>query len=300
MPTIGIHIPQGITGFNPRPPLPRGDAVVEAVEGPAPFAVSIHAPRCRVAMPTTRATLGLVWLTVSIHAPRCRGAMPPRALRWATARHGFNPRPPLPRGDAGAAPREARSVARFQSTPPRGDARHNHSLTSIPTIVSIHAPRCRGAMPREPSCRWPACEHSFNPRPPLPRGDAGPWRTHLLPVQRVSIHAPRCRGAMPTGVTAIVLVQSKFQSTPPVAEGRCHKHVVHDLADLTFQSTPPVAEGRCPYHAKRNAIIRAFQSTPPVAEGRCRFFNWLSARYLNLFQSTPPVAEGRCPAPYCA
>ncbi len=158
--------------FNPRPPLPRGDAPVAPRLERRYMQVSIHAPRCRGAMPT-----------IGIHIPQgitgfnprppvaegrcrgrgCRGSGAVRCFNprpplpsgdadnaghpWSGVADCFNPRPPLPRGDAGAAPREARSVARFQSTPPRGDARHNHSLTSIPTIVSIHAPRCRGAMP---------------------------------------------------------------------------------------------------------------------------------------------------------
>ena len=37
--------------------------------------------------------------------------------------------------------------------------------------VSIHAPRCRGAM-RVSSKYDESAENSFNPRPPLPGGDA--------------------------------------------------------------------------------------------------------------------------------
>ena len=62
-------------------------------------------------------------------------------------------------------------------------------------------PRCRGAMRiRRRGWRWPS--GSFNPRPPLPGGDALP----LLLIQArwpVSIHAPRCRGAMPTAASSI-------------------------------------------------------------------------------------------------
>jgi len=61
-----------------------------------------------------------------------------------------------------------------------------------------------------------------------------------------------------------------------------------------FQSTPPVAEGRCLAEFGQPITIRTFQSTPPVAEGRCLIVEG-ERRFLKaLFQSTPPVAEGRC------
>ena len=109
--------------------------------------VSIHAPRCRGAMLQRLLALGME-VIVSIHAPRCRGAMhccrlhrrgeiivfqstPPVAEGRCRQggvllpdRQGFNPRPPLPRGDA------RKTLAAIEAW-----------------IVSIHAPRCRGAMP---------------------------------------------------------------------------------------------------------------------------------------------------------
>ena len=142
------HDAADLTGFNPRPPLPRGDA------------------RCQ----TTRAPYRLV----SIHAPRCRGAMhaevdrflvsdkfqstPPVAEgRCATAQRNrhpldcFNPRPPLPRGDALAQGANAGRPGRFNPRPPlpRGDAPASLALRAN-RAVSIHAPRCRGAMPHPP------------------------------------------------------------------------------------------------------------------------------------------------------
>ena len=59
--------------FNPRLPLPGGDAIYDQDEAER-IAVSIHASRCREAMPEL---LGLekAVQTVSIHASRCREAM---------------------------------------------------------------------------------------------------------------------------------------------------------------------------------------------------------------------------------
>ena len=60
--------------------------------------------------------------------------------------------------------------------------------------VSIHAPRCRGAMRVHRD--WPRLmRRSFNPRPPLPGSDAV-FGLDFAAGKVVSIHAPRCRGAM--------------------------------------------------------------------------------------------------------
>ena len=59
----------------------------------------------------------------------------------------------------------------------------------------------------------------FNPRPPLPGGDARDDAI-LLIEQDVSIHAPRCREAMPENAVTTG-PESLFQSTPPVAGRRC-------------------------------------------------------------------------------
>ncbi|CAI07958.1 hypothetical protein ebA3256 [Aromatoleum aromaticum EbN1] len=132
----------------------------------------------------------------------------------------------------------------FQSTPPVTEGRCMFPEGQVVKfdLVSIHAPRHRGAMPhgcrgsrtpaggfnpRPPSprgdaqCRLgqPRRTACFNPRPPSPRGDA----LERLPAdqgQPVSIHAPRHRGAMhrSSSFCGVVIL---FQSTPPVTEGRC-------------------------------------------------------------------------------
>ena len=110
-----------------------------------PTAVSIHAPRCRGAMPSCHVgrTCRLLFQSTPLVAEgRCKYRQ-----ELFEGRRSFNPRPSLPRGDAQL---------------PETDSAY--------WLVSIHAPRCRGAMP---SGRM----------------------TSALPTS-VSIHAPRCRGAM--------------------------------------------------------------------------------------------------------
>ncbi len=98
---------------------------------------------------------------------------------------------------------------------------------------------------------------------------------------------------MPADTSAGSRCRRMFQSTPPVAEGRCQVDFNGLSGGVLFQSTPPVAEGRCPDLRPARAALREFQSTPPVAEGRCpRLTDWLNGE--STFQSTPPVAEGRC------
>ena len=111
----------------------------------------------------------------------------------------FNPRPPLPGGDAGRCGRREHQMLRFNPRPPLpgGDA--------------------RGLLP---SIRPTAC---FNPRPPLPGGDAVVIKGgHALAL--VSIHAPRCREAMPKRAPSSP-TSATFQSTPPVAGRRCSSPV---------------------------------------------------------------------------
>ena len=61
--------------------------------------------------------------------------------------------------------------AKFQSTPPVAEGR---------CLRGVDADEAR---------------RGFNPRPPLPRGDAG-YVGMSASARLVSIHAPRCRGAM--------------------------------------------------------------------------------------------------------
>ncbi len=208
---------------------------------PARYSVSIHAPRCRGAMHLSagqdavsapfQSTLPVAGerclrrgrhrpndRLVSIHAPRCRGAMlldsatcRPRAWFQSTlpvagercldgARskgngQGFNPRSPLPGSDAPPSARQfLRSQVSIHAPRCRGAMRGGLVPPEHGKIVSIHAPRCRGAM------------LDADVRDVVDLG--------------VSIHAPRCRGAM-LQLEVAELAGAQFQSTLPVAGERC-------------------------------------------------------------------------------
>ena len=110
--------------------------------------------------------------------------------------------------------------------------------------------------------RTPQC---FNPRPPLPGGDA-PGRP--LPI-----------------------VSTKFQSTPPVAGGRCRRAARTSCRRSRFQSTPPVAGGRCSVSLEIVGFPYLFQSTPPVAGGRCAARDSASPERC-CFNPRPPLPGG--------
>ena len=127
---------------------------------------------------------------------------------------GFNPRPPFPGSDASAGP--------------AGACRQ---------LVSIHAPRFRGAMPALGPTSWRS-PPSFNPRPPFPGSDA---RVNTARRVRlcVSIHAPRFRGAM-HGAVIHESLKDEFQSTPPVSGERCQLRQWQDRArNDRFNPRPP-------------------------------------------------------------
>ncbi len=155
--------------------------------------VSIHAPRCRGAMQLTHHGLtARPW--VSIHAPRCRGAM-------QLTHHGLTARP----------------WVSIHAPRCRGAMPYFGSSVRQRTSVSIHAPRCRGAMP---------CVARV-----------------ALSTVKVSIHAPRCRGAMRGGTWTKPTAFTPFQSTPPVAGGRCLAGITLDFGSLGFNPRPPLPGG---------------------------------------------------------
>ena len=187
-------------------------------------------------------------------------------------------------------------------------------MITLAQLVSIHAPRCRGAMPPKlgnfsrvalvsihaPRCRGamhlatPSGENiftSFNPRPSLPRGDAWSGSVSRAP-SLVSIHAPRCRGAM-RHLCQHRVRKRPFQSTPLVAEGRCFTLIPHFYGLGLFQSTPLVAEGRCAARKARQKEKDCFNPRPSLPRGDANSASSIRA-FKVLFQSTPLVAEGRC------
>ena len=142
-----------------------------------------------------------------------------------------------------ASPRTGQRIA-FQSTPPVAGERFVICTSSAwrTRPVSIHAPRCRGAMPLAVPA-WPS-------------------------VPFVSIHAPRCRGAM-RYLCSVGLNQAQFQSTPPVAGERCidlEKQRVN-IARVSIHA--PRCRGAMLWTARNLRPRFTFQSTPPVAGERC-------------------------------
>ncbi len=76
----------------------------------------------------------------------------------------------------------------------------------------------------------------------------------------------RRRGAMHISVIPIA-PGSKFQSAPPVAEGRCDSGLSTSTPILAFQSAPPVAEGRCGHPGRNVAHQKRFNPRPPSPRG---------------------------------
>ncbi len=206
-----------LQGFNPRSPLPGSDALALELE--------------RLLLDTFQSTLPVAGERCTSEGIKIRPFI------------GFNPRSPLPGSDARAA---GRSTANRRSFNPRsplpGSDAACRGRDELPLQVSIHAPRCRGAMPE------------------VPRVDGQ--------IITVSIHAPRCRGAMlPVGV--VVVAGQQFQSTLPVAGERCFRPSAIDLKLMQFQSTLPVAGERCTKSTSGTVAPHLFQSTLPVAGERC-------------------------------
>ena len=171
----------------------------------------------------------------------------------------------LPGGDARDWTVLALTLVMFQSTPPVAGGRCHHLPRRRRTLRSFN-PRpplpggdaeFRYTVELEGFC--------FNPRPPLPGGDA-PVGREAGRGDEVSIHAPRCRGAMPlpTGTRAKT---SAFQSTPPVAGGRCTIIDCCLVCLSQFQSTPPVAGGRCQALASHRCLPACFNPRPPLPGG---------------------------------
>ena len=135
---------------------------------------------------------------------------------------------------------------------------------------------------------------SFNPRLPLPGGDASGDRPSFC-RSVVSIHASRCREAMQAR-SFDAFVRRLFQSTPPVAGRRCRSLAPTIRTATTFQSTPPVAGRRCP----SNTASRLAAVVVSIHASRCREAMRAICIYQAIgygFQSTPPVAGRRCRGP---
>ena len=143
--TFGAQSPDGLPGFNPRLPLPGGDAkVCPSAGGHSP--VSIHASRCREAMPYEARSL--LAFPVFQSTPPVAGRRCLLLFFLHSYRLMFQSTPPVAGRRCAVVSLRNMSPSSFQSTPP------------------VAGRRCLGGIQKDqPSC-------CFNPRLPLPGGDA--------------------------------------------------------------------------------------------------------------------------------
>ncbi len=134
--------------FNPRSPLPGSDASERVIQ-PLPNEVSIHAPRCRGAMQAgdrRPCVDSRFQSTLPVAGERCSIARNTMRTRSGC----FNPRSPLPGSDAlfRLVDSAKRQCFNPRSPLPGSDAARRRTRSKC-YPVSIHAPRCRGAMPED-------------------------------------------------------------------------------------------------------------------------------------------------------
>ena len=237
----------------------------------------------------------------------------------------FNPRPPLPGGDASGAASGCSSMTRFNPRPPLpgGDAgawrffpHPSSEFQSTPPVAGGRCLRC--------VCHWRNFR-MFQSTPPVAGGRCVQDSSFSQTIP-VSIHAPRCRGAMRLACRVISSSSDLFQSTPPVAGGRCHTshkpteklhevsiHAPRCRGAMRIGWRDPNHVGRVSIHAPRcrgamrpakrgkRPLETCFNPRPPLPGGDAatqRLVGFrggcLAASHVDVFQSTPPVAGGRC------
>ena len=258
-------------GFNPRLPLPGGDAT-RAISSSTWMVVSIHASRCREAMPSLSARQSGFYpfqSTPPVAGRRCRFRSVARPSRTC-----FNPRLPLPGGDACATAPARRSCRLFQSTPP------------------VAGRRC---LP--PPSRTPAPTSRFNPRLPLPGGDA-PIGGDVAPRVRGFQSTPPVAGRRCHCSSCPTRRYRPFQSTPPVAGRRCLRRVFCRPRRVTcFNPRLPLPGGDARHGQVHRRTQRRFNPRLPLPGGDAGAVGGCGLGLLRRFQSTPPVAGRRCAQP---
>ena len=157
----------------------------------------------------------------------------------------------------------------FQSTPLVAEGRCLDSIGNpvSPLTVSIHAPRCRGAMHLFSDHHCNLLEVSIH----APRC-RGAMRVHTdasTYSPSVSIHAPRCRGAMPASA-ALSAASWRVSIHAPRCRGAMPDNRQHQRIGPMFQSTPLVAEGRCAYCRDLLGANPCFNPRPSLPRGDAR------------------------------
>ncbi len=192
----------------------------------------------------------------------------------------------------GAASRLVTSTT-FQSTPLVVEGRCSAFFFAriFSFTVSIHAPRCRRAMPL--AAYTGARMDLFQSTPLVVEGRCHSQHSPENHVGQVSIHAPRCRRAMQATGICHRSGPASFNPRPSLSKGDALGRGQDGCVEEEFQSTPLVVEGRCKWAKKFHVPFNEFQSTPLVVEGRCEPVGVLQIT-LDQFQSTPLVVEGRC------
>ena len=128
-------------------------------------------------------------------------------------------------------------------------------------VVSIHAPRCRGAKPSvAPSISTSI--RGYNPRSPLPGSEAS--QRMSVPISaEVSIHAPRCRGAK-RGFRLCPMPIRRFNPRSPLPGSEAIPPQTNATMDARFQSTLPVAGERSHRVAGWLRVLRSFNPRSPL------------------------------------
>ncbi len=209
----------------------------------------------------------------------------------------------------------------FQSTLPVAGERSTGALycCALSRLVSIHAPRCRGAKPN--LSRHPHTLGKFQSTLPVAGERSGfglSWcrfavefqstlpvageRSHLDPgwqpeYREVSIHAPRCRGAKLVSLYPSAC-SWRFQSTLPVAGERSSPARPSPKASPCFNPRSPLPGSEAERDDLPAALGNRFQSTLPVA-GERSAGNHRIARIAANVSIHAPRCRGAKPARRC-
>ena len=167
--------------------------------------------------------------------------------------------------------------------------------TNRVVLVSIHAPRCRGAMRGCPgglhpgdvvSIHAPRCRGAM----PLDRG------VELLGAGVVSIHAPRCRGAMRDSMWSICVSVSFNPRSPLPGSDACARSPWSRVA-ASFNPRSPLPGSDAGCSSASASFWPRFNPRSPLPGSDAAEAHGVGRG--RAFQSTLPVAGERCPTSFC-